>query len=54
MTSKGTTVFPKGFMIKASDYLKYIRNENGEEGPEFPFTVEVMKAHLDVLVPRNE
>ncbi|HSR03544.1 MAG TPA: hypothetical protein VLM88_03055 [Proteiniclasticum sp.] len=41
-------------MIEDLDYLKYISNENGEEGPEFPFTVEVLKAHLDVLVPRKE
>lgn len=29
----------------------YVSDVDGEEGPKLPFTVEVLKSHLDVLVP---
>ena len=32
----------------------YVSNVDGEEGPELPLTVEVLKSHLDVLVPEKE
>jgi len=32
----------------------YVSDVDGEEGPKLPFTVEVLKAHLDVLVPVKE
>lgn len=32
----------------------YVSDVDGEEGPKLPFTVEVLKAHLEVLVPIKE
>jgi len=32
----------------------YVSDVDGEKGPKLPFTVEVLKAHLEVLVPIKE
>ncbi len=32
----------------------YVSDVDGEEGPKLPFTIEVLKAHLDVQVPLIE
>jgi len=32
----------------------YVSDVDGEKGPELPLTVEVLKAHLDILVPEKE
>jgi len=40
--------------IEALHGKTYVSDVDGEEGPKLPFTVEVLKAHLDVLVPIKE
>lgn len=40
--------------LEAVDGNTYVSDVDGEEGPKLPFTVEVLKAHLDVLVPEKE
>ncbi|MFH5835483.1 diacylglycerol/lipid kinase family protein [Proteiniclasticum sp. C24MP] len=40
--------------LEALDGKTYVSDVDGEEGPELPVTVEVLKSHLDVLVPEKE
>ena len=40
--------------VEAMDGNTYVSDVDGEEGPKTPITVDVLKAHLDVLVPAKE
>lgn len=40
--------------IEGLDDKTYFSDVDGEKGPKLPLTVEVLKAHLDILVPEKE